>query len=114
MKTLLTLAALTLTAAPVLAGEILLEKPMAGATLHQAGIDMSVYWTEQDKGYEVVATFVPELSDVPPARMVMLLADGDDVTFGLPGTLSHSYTFARTDQGVSVRSDKVGLIYASN
>lgn len=114
MKTLIAAAALALTAAPALANEIVLEEAMAGATLHQSGVDMSVYWTEAEAGYEVVATFLPQMADAAPARLIMTLAEGDDVSFGLPGTLTHTYTFARTEAGVTVAAEPVGLQYASN
>ncbi|WP_172331297.1 hypothetical protein [Mangrovicoccus sp. HB161399] len=101
-------AALALTAGTASAGEITLAKPLAGAALHEGGVDMSVYWTEVDAGYEVVATY-QGAADQQASRIAMVLTDGDRVTFGLPGTRGLVYSFARENGAVTVTGTRKGI-----
>ncbi len=103
IKTLTVLAVL----APVSAGagEISLTAPMQGATLHEAGLDMSVYFTEASGGYEVVATYVS--ANATPNRIRMLLTDGDNVSFSLPGHNNVVYNFNRNQTKVGVTAEQV-------
>ncbi|MBW4985676.1 hypothetical protein KZZ07_24340 [Mameliella sp. CS4] len=101
MNKLLTAAAFALTSTAALAGTVTLDAPAAGATLHEAGIDMSLYWTEAEAGYELVATYVTE-DTAEPARLVMLLQEGDNVTFGLPDARDVTFKFIRTNDVVVV------------
>jgi 2',3'-cyclic-nucleotide 2'-phosphodiesterase (5'-nucleotidase family) len=103
MKTILTAAAIALTSSAALAGTVTLDKAAEGATLHEAGIDMSLYWTEAEGGFELVATYVTD-ETAEPARLVMLLQDGDNVTFGLPDAPDATFKFIRTGDVVVVAS----------
>ena len=94
------------------AEDITLPAPMSGATLHEGGVDMAVYMTEVDGGYEVVATYTPT-ETYAPTRVAMVLADGDAVSFGLPGAPSAHYDFARTGDAVTVTANPVGVRFAS-
>lgn len=86
------------------AGEISLTAPMQGATLQENNLDMSVYFTKAPAdGYEVVATYVA--ADAAPARLKMLLTDGDSVSFSLPGHKGIVYNFSRTLTTVSVTAE---------
>ncbi|KMK65349.1 hypothetical protein [Puniceibacterium sp. IMCC21224] len=109
---LTTVAALSATAA--VADDISLTAPQMGATLHEGGIDMSVYWTDTGAGYEVVATYTPGVSTYAPRRMIMLMQDGDAVAFGVPDARDVFYRFARVGDSVQVSADRTGLQFASN
>ena len=94
------------------ADQIPLTEPLSGASLHDGGVDMNVYMTEGDAGLEVVATYTPS-ETYAPARVAMVLADGDAVSFALPGAPSAHYAFARTGGDVTVTASPVGVQYAS-
>lgn len=113
MKTLATAFALAAIAGAASADQITLTQPMSGATLHDGGTDMAVYMTEVDAGLEVVATYTPA-ETYAPMRVAMVLADGDDVSFGLPGAPGAHYTFARAGEDVTVTASPVGIRFASN
>ena len=114
MKTFTTAAlALTVLAGAAAADEITLTAPMSGATLHEAGVDMAVYTVEADAGLEVVATYTPA-DTYAPMRLAMVLADGDEVNFGLPGAPTVYFTFARAGDDVTVTARPVGVQFASN
>lgn len=111
---ILSISALTATflalAAPIsaaLAGAVTIDAPLHGETLHAGDIDMSVYFSETaGDGFEVVATYVSNTAPEQPARIVMELADGDNVTFGLPGHRGKLYEFSRKGRILTV-SDKM-------
>lgn len=114
MKTTIAAAtALALTAGATFADTITLSDPMAGATLHETDLDMSVYWTEADGALALVATYVTDDAATDPARLQMHLKDGDAVSFGLPGVQDRLFTFARDGETVTVASDRVGMDVAS-
>lgn len=104
MKRFATAALLAFAATTAYGDEITLNAPMEGATMHDGGIDMTVYWIDVGTGFEVTATYTPQ-DTYAPARMVMLLADGDKVTFSLPGHKSIVYSFSRDGQDVRVMSN---------
>ncbi|MHA6347271.1 hypothetical protein [Roseivivax sp. CAU 1761] len=112
MKSALALAALATAAAPALAGEIRLDAPRAGATLHDTGTAMTVYYDTTETGYEVVATYADAFRG--PARLSLELADGDAVSFGLPGKQGTLYHFARDGEAVVVRAARTGQVVAAN
>lgn len=100
----LALAALT-AALPFVAtaGELSLSKPLAGATLHDDLVDMSVYWVQSGTAFEVVAHYVTR-TEATPHRLQMRLEEGDRVVFGLPGLPGLSYGFAREGGALTVTS----------
>lgn len=112
--TALLMTAFALTASVASAEDISLTTPKSGATLHEGGIDMSVYYTDTQDGLEVVATYTPRVSAYAPQRMTMLLQDGDAVSFGLPGVYDLSYSFSRTGDAVAVRAVTNSVQLASN
>ncbi|MGR3272874.1 hypothetical protein DU478_01495 [Thalassococcus profundi] len=108
------LAALSL-ATVAQAEEVVLAAPGAGATLHEGGIDMSVYTREtDDSALELTAIYTPRISAYAPAHLRMALNEGDAVSFGLPGAPGVTYSFARSAQGVTVRADETAVQLASN
>ena len=86
------------------ADEIALTQPTQAASVHEGGVDMVVYYTDQTSHFEVVATYLPGDAD-QPRRMRMGLTDGDRVSFALPGRPSTIYTFARSEEVVTVSAD---------
>ncbi len=87
---------------------------MSAGTLHEGGLDMSVYWIEVDGGHEVVGTYTPRIGAYAPVRIQMLMQDGDTVAFGMPGARDVLYSFARTGDTLHVSAENTGLQYASN
>ncbi len=114
MKIAHTFAALALMATPALADEITLTAPMASETLHEGGLDMNVYWVEAEGGIEVVGTYVARAGANAPARIRMLMQDGDKVAFGMPGVQDTLYSFERSGDALHVTAENTGLQFASN
>lgn len=95
------LAALFL-AAPALAEETTVGRPIEAGSLHAGRLDMVVYYVPVDGGLlEVTATFAPK-GGGDPLRVVMGLADRDSVAFSMPGYQDTLYTFSRSGEVVSV------------
>lgn len=114
MKFAITLVTLALTTTQVLADEMTLTSPMAAETLHEGGLDMNVYFVEAEEGYEVIGTYTARAGAYAPARIQMLMQDGDSVAFGMPGVQDVLYSFERTGDTLHVSADNTGLQYASN
>ncbi|EPX78619.1 hypothetical protein [Salipiger mucosus] len=110
----LTLATL-LAAAPVaaLADSLTLETPLAGGTVHGGTVDMSVFWQPEGEAHKVVAHYA-EPGDAAPQRLVMLLNDGDNVVFGLPGKRGTEYRFSREADAVTVTAARTRTQLALN
>ncbi|ESR22422.1 hypothetical protein [Lutibaculum baratangense] len=87
---------------------ITLTDPLAGASLHTAGIDMAVYFTEADGLFHVVGTYAPRDLSAAPARLRMELADGDRTRFSLPGRQGVRYSFTRGGSALHVEAEEVG------
>jgi hypothetical protein len=94
-----------LTAVPAQADQIELTAPMQGASLHDGGVDMAIYFVEADDLYEVVATYIDATGPYDPARLRMGLADGDAVHFSLPGLRHVGYAFERDGGTVRVTAE---------
>ena len=62
------------------AANIELTKEIQGASIHEDGVDMVVYYTHAGEAFEVVATYVEDGDAATPYRMRMALRDGDSVT----------------------------------
>lgn len=108
MKPFLAAALLAATSGAALADDVTLTTPGAGATLREGPVDMSVYWTEKPEGYELVATYQTGPAGEDPARLVLLMQDGDRATLGLPGAPGYHFTFRRCGDHVSVSSHAYG------
>ncbi len=89
----------------VAADTIELKDPMQAASLHDGGLDMVVYFTEAGDLFEVVGTWVERDGAYEPARIVMGMADGDDVSFTMPGQSQVAYSFARSGDALTVSAD---------
>ncbi len=87
------------------ADQINLTAPMQGASLHEGGVDMAVYFLDQKDVFEVVATYVDTTEPYDPARLRMGLTDGDAVHFSLPGLRHVFYTFERTGDSIRVSAE---------
>lgn len=92
--------------AAAMADTIRLEAPLAGATLHDAGIDMSAYYTPRADGtFETVAAYVTASDPADVQHLYMALADGDAVTFALPGEPGTHFGFVREGDTVQIHSE---------
>jgi len=58
MKSILTSLALIVASGVASAEELSLNEALEGATLSDGQVEMSVYYTDVDAGFEVVATYV--------------------------------------------------------
>ena len=69
------------------AEESVMHRPIEAASLHQGPLDMVAYFQSGDADALVVtSTFLErDAAAAPPMRIVMALADGDDVAFAMPG-----------------------------
>ncbi|WP_226622858.1 hypothetical protein [Alloyangia pacifica] len=86
------------------AASLTLSEPLAGGTLREGTVDMSIYTQPADAaGIEVVAVYT-ERAGAEPLRLAMRLEDGDSTTFGLPGVSGVSYRFERSADAVTVTS----------
>ncbi|WP_093968594.1 hypothetical protein [Actibacterium lipolyticum] len=110
----MTLAAL-MAAAPfaVSADTLTLSSPLAGGTLHTNAVDMSVYWTQSDDAFEVVAYYVTR-DETAPQKLQMRLENGDHVVFGLPGQTGTAYSFERVADALVVTTAPVKTELAYN
>ena len=91
-----------LAAGPAFSGSATTTRDIEGVTLHEGALDMVVYYRSlADGALEVTATFLARDSD-EPKRVVMALAEGDDVAFALPGHPEAVYRFARAGAAVTV------------
>jgi hypothetical protein len=96
--------ALAVLAGPGLAEEMTMIRAIEAASLHEGPLDMVAYYEPAASGaFEVTATFAPhEPSAYDPMRIVMLLGDGDDVAFAMPGYPEALYRFIRAGAAVTV------------
>jgi hypothetical protein len=121
----LTVAAVgALVATAAVAETARIESPHHTVTLNEGPLDVSASWTPLDDGaYEVTATFTGH-GDAAPMRVVMRLAEGDDVSFSMPGHRGTLYRFTRDQvsvwpmrvqlaDGVSVSARTATVQYAS-
>ncbi len=93
-------------AAPALAEETTVRRPIEGGSLHEGRLDMVVYYVPVDGDLlEVTATFAPK-GGGDPLRVVMGLADRDSVAFSMPGYQGSLYAFSRYGEEVSVSVEK--------
>lgn len=107
MKTLFTAAAM-LVAVPVLADEVRMSAPIEAGSLDVRGLALVAYYTPVgDDAFEVTATWIGD-EDTEPSRLVMVLAEGDEVAFALPGHADTMLTFTREFEAVAVRAEPAG------
>jgi hypothetical protein len=108
MKSLFAALATALTPLAAAADTLVLDAPNTGASLHDGGVDLSVYYTADAAGiYTLVGTYAPATHNAAPGRFVMLLDEGDALHFGLPGHPGTIYRFARVGDAVTVSSAPV-------
>lgn len=103
-KTLLAAAA-TLVAVPVLADEVRMSAPIEAGSLDLGDLTLVAYYTLKGAdSFEVTAVWLGD-EDAEPSRLVMLLNEGDEVAFSLPGHADTRFTFAREFDAVAVRAE---------
>jgi hypothetical protein len=98
------LAALFL-ATPAFAEQTTIRRPIEGGSLHAGRLDMVVHYVpvEGDR-LKVTATFAPK-GGGDPLRVVMGLADGDSVSFSMPGYQDSLFAFSRSGEKVTVSTE---------
>lgn len=90
------------------AEEISIAQPLTAGSLHEAGVTMTVYYDDAtETAADVVATYVENGRGTAPARLYMTLETGDQVAFALPGKPQTLYSFAMTDEGLTVATASV-------
>jgi hypothetical protein len=98
--------AAALLAGPALAEQMTMDRAIEAASLHEGPLDMVAYYRPVPGGVlEVTATFAPRtvtMMSAAPMRIVMVLADGDDVAFAMPGYPQARYRFARDGEAITV------------
>lgn len=91
---------------PALADQVVLDAPLAGASLHEGGVDMALYYVDgANDAFEVVATYAPTADAANVARVRMSLGDGDATQFALPGHRDTMFTFERRGTAVHVSAE---------
>ncbi len=93
-----------------LADEAVMSRAIEAGSLHDGPLDMVAYFRPAGDGTLVVtATFAErDTPDAHPMRVVMALAEGDDVAFAMPGFEGALYRFSRAGDAVSVSVRDVG------
>lgn len=103
-------AAAALAAAPAFAEDFVLRAPLQSASLHEGPVDMNAYYEPTEEfGAEagllkVTATYATRDAAPETGRLVLVMRDGDGVSFELPGLPGATYSFARAGDVVTVRS----------
>jgi hypothetical protein len=94
-------------ALPALADEVRLAAPIEAGSLRTDDVSLVAYFVPAgDDLVEVTATWLGD-DDTEPRRLVMGLADGDEVGFALPGHLDTLFTFSRSSDAVTVDAKPV-------
>jgi hypothetical protein len=85
------------------------SRAIEAASLHEGPLHMVAYYVPAAGGtLEVTATFASRAEgSFNPMRIVMVLADGDDVAFAMPGYPEALYRFARAGAAVTVSVTEV-------
>ncbi|WP_167620228.1 hypothetical protein [Paracoccus ravus] len=92
--------AMSLFALPVAAGTVSIWAPIQAGSLHEGPLDMVIYYRPvEGQLLEVTGTYAPR-SGGAASRFVMVLSDGDAVSFAMPGYREARYSFVR--KGISV------------
>lgn len=104
----LAFAACLATTGPALADEATALRPAEAISLHAGPHDMVAYYTAEVGGARVIATFLARTGQAAPLRLVMQLADGDAVSFSLPGSPGTTYRFGRRGSAVTVSAVPTG------
>jgi len=87
-----------------MAEERAMRRPGEAASLHEGPLDMVAFF-RPGEGTALVVTATFAQRDAPefrPMRVVMALAEGDDVAFAMPGFPEALYRFQRDGGTVSV------------
>jgi hypothetical protein len=88
-----------LIAGPALAEQMTMDRTIEAVSLHDGPLDMVAYYQPAPGGlFEVTATFAPRtvtMMSAAPTCIVIVLADGDEVAFAVPGYPQARYSFVR-------------------
>jgi hypothetical protein len=106
-------AAVTLGALPAVAGEARTATPIEATSLAIGGVQMVAYFVPSAGDlYDVTATWIGT-DGAAPQRLVLRLADGDRVSFGLPGHEGTAFTFAREIDAVTISAEPAATEFRS-
>jgi len=105
LKSLLTAAVVAGAALPAFADEVRMTRPIQAGSLATDEISLVAYYVPlAGDGYEVTATWLGA-DEAEAHRLVMRLAEGDSVSFALPGHPEALFTFSRESDTVSVSAE---------
>ena len=98
-----------------MAEESAMHRAIQAASLHQGPLDMVAYFQPGETDAVVVtATFVErDAPEAQPMRVVMAMADGDDLAFAMPGFREALYRFHRDAGIVTVSVREVQPLHAT-
>jgi len=109
MKKIIALASILSAAAFSAQAEMIsLESPMQAASLHEGGVDMVVYYLDEEDHFQLVANYLDGTDPASPSRIRMGLVDGDRTSFSLPGIPQVIYSFERIGSSVIATADLLG------
>lgn len=89
------------------AAELSLPTPLAAKTLHEGGVDMTLYWQKNGDLAEVTTFYVASNRTFEPKRVVLALADGEAVSFALPDARQVFCQFSRTGDVIDVSATRI-------
>jgi hypothetical protein len=113
LKTLLSTVIAASFVLPAFAGEARMSRPIEAGSLAEDGVSLVAYYVPlADDAYEVTATWLGA-DDAEAHRLVMRLAEGEDVTFALPGHPGLLYTFAREFDAVRISTEPAAETFRS-
>jgi hypothetical protein len=99
--------AVTLLAGATFADDVRIMRPIEAGILATEDLTLVAYFAEfPDEGYQVTATWLG-VEDTEPNRLTMRLAEGDRVSFSLPGHAGTRFTFARGFEEITVEATPV-------
>jgi hypothetical protein len=114
IKLIATAALGALVGTTAIAESTTMSKPIQAGSLHEGPLDMVAYWVPlEDEGFELTATFLGRVEGDAPMRIVMKLANGDDVAFAMPGYRTALYRFERAGDVVDASVELTGGHFAS-
>lgn len=87
-----------------------LPAPIAAGALHDGTLDMVAFYVPAGDAVEVTAMFAARSNPTTPARIRMVLAEGESTAFGIPGHPGSIFRFARTGNAVTIDVSAPGTI----
>lgn len=92
---------------------ITVDSPMQAVSLHKGGVDMVVYYPDEEDHFQLLASDLDCADAATSARIRMAQSDGTRVSFNQPGVSLVSYRFERIRSSVTAPADLLGRQVAS-